>query len=397
MRFEVPSSGREEKAAVRRDVAADLEHDLVAVREPQVPRVAAAAGAVHEDGDAAAEGHEPAGAERLAPDSEERAERRRALEADDPARVERPEARAAAGADDPPEVEARPAEPDPARDDHDAAAREELDVNPSSRLERRGPAGEARRGRMRRRDVPRAGTHGRGHGIRGEHEGDREQERDHRRHGTRLAACLLLVALLAGVAGAGPARADGDPASDVLISGKVFLPYDAKIPASPQRQLLAAVKSANANGLPVRVALIWTSYDLGSVPQLFRNPRYYARFLDTEDSYWFKTKTKLVVAMPNGLGFAQWKHSPAAGYRLLAGIKVAPTPAGMAHAATAAVEKLAAAAGVKVSTSGPVASVPTSRNAPNRVKIVAAVAVALLLGLLARVLIRRRAARSALR
>jgi len=193
------------------------------------------------------------------------------------------------------------------------------------------------------------------------------------------------------------ARADGDPASDVLISGQVFLPYDAKIPSSPQHELLAAVKSANANGLRIRVALIWTSYDLGSVPQLFKNPRYYARFLDTEDSYWFKTKTKLVVAMPNGLGFAQWKHSPAGGYRLLAGIKVAPTPVGMAKAATAAVKKLAAAAGVKVSTSGPVTSVPTSRNAQNRVKIIVAVAVALLLGFVARVLIRRRAARSALR
>jgi hypothetical protein len=145
------------------------------------------------------------------------------------------------------------------------------------------------------------------------------------------------------------------------------------------------------------------------VPELFGKPKTYARFLDAEDSkcWWggscgsgrFETTTRLVVVMPNGLGFAQWKHDPAAGYRTLAGIRVSRTPAGLATAATTAVVKLAAAAGVKVSTRvGPSTPAPADGGGSNnRNEIVVAVVVALLVGVGARFLIRRRAARSALR
>jgi hypothetical protein len=236
---------------------------------------------------------------------------------------------------------------------------------------------------------------------------DREGAHLHRNQATRAVLCLLACALLAGFA-AHPARADGDPASDYLVAQQVFLSYDAKIPPAQQRKLVAAVASANRKGFPVRVALIWSSYDLGSVPELFGKPQTYARFLDAEDSkcWWggscgsgrFKTTTRLVVVMPSGLGFAQWKHDPAAGYRTLRRIKVERTPAGLAAAATAAVTKLAAAAGVKVSTKGgPAAPSDTSGGGTNRTEIIAAVVLALLVGVAARFLIRRRAARSALR
>ena len=218
--------------------------------------------------------------------------------------------------------------------------------------------------------------------------------------------CLLACALAAVVVSP-LARADGDPASDYLIGQQVFLGYDAKIPVALERKLVAAVASANKNGFPVKVALIWSRYDLGSVPELFRKPQTYARFLDAEDSkcWWgglcgsgrFKTTTRLLVVMPNGLGFAQWKHSPAAGYRVLAGIEVTPTPAGLATAATTAVVKLAAGAGVKVSTRGGPGLPASSGGGSNRVEIIAAVVAALLLGVAARLLIRRRTARSALR
>jgi len=208
----------------------------------------------------------------------------------------------------------------------------------------------------------------------------------------RLLALPIVVLVAASLAGL--ARADGDPASDYLVSQQVFLSSDATIPSDLQRKLLAAVASSNAGGYRLKVALIWSSYDLGSVPELFRKPRTYARFLDTEDSYWFKTKTHLLVVMPNGLGFAQWKHSPAAGYRALAGIDVTPTPAGMAQAATSAVVKLAASEGVKVSTAGGVAPAASS-NTRDRIEIIVAVVAALVLGGAARLLVRRRAARSA--
>ncbi len=68
-----------------------------------------------------------------------------------------------------------------------------------------------------------------------------------------------------------------------------------------------------------------------------------------------------------------------------------PTPSGLATAATDAVVKLAAASGVKVSTrAGP--GVPTSAGGgSNKLEIILAVVVALLIGVAARVLIRRRA------
>jgi hypothetical protein len=227
----------------------------------------------------------------------------------------------------------------------------------------------------------------------------------HRGQATRIVVCLLTCAVVAATATA-PARADGDPASDYLIGQQVFLSYDAKIPPAAANRLVAAVASANKNGFPIKVALIWSAYDLGSVPELFRKPRTYARFLDAEDSkcWWggscgsgrFKTTTRLVVVMPNGLGFAQWKHDPGEGYRTLAPIKVMPTPAGLANAATTAVVKLARAAGVKVSTAvSPGTPRPSAGNSRGQVEIIAAAVAALVVGIAARLLIRRRASRQA--
>jgi hypothetical protein len=386
---------------MRPDVAADLEHDLGAVRKPELPGVAAPPHPVDEDAHPPVEGRESVRPERLSPGQEERCERRPPIEAHDAARIERPDATAAAGADDSAETEPRASHSDPGREDHDVPAREQLDVDALSVLQRRSPTGEVGPRRAGGGNIAVARTD-RGRNSSGERDGGREEKRVHRRNGTGFAACLLVAAVLVAALGAGMARADGDPASDYLIGQKAFLSYDAKIPRASQQKLLRAVESANAQGFPVKVALIWTSYDLGSVPQLFRNPRYYARFLDTEDSYWLKTKTRLVVVMPNGLGFAQWKHDPSAGYRTLAGIKVSPTPSGMAKAATTAVVKLAAAAGIHVSTSGASSSstttdTQTGSGSGGRVEILVAVVAALALGVAARVLIRRRASRSALR
>ena len=206
-----------------------------------------------------------------------------------------------------------------------------------------------------------------------------------------------------------PAKADGDPASDYLVAQQVFLSYDAKIPSALQRKLVAAVASANRNGFPVRVALIWSSYDLGSVPELFGKPQTYARFLDAEDSkcWWggscgsgrFKTTTRLLVVMPSGLGFAQWKHDPAAGYRTLEGIKVA-TDAGRArHRGDHRGHQARRRRGREGVDEGRPEFSARSRPAGARTgsEIIVAVVLALLVGVAARLLIRRRAARSALR
>jgi hypothetical protein len=393
---------------MRRDVAPDLEHDLGAALEPEAARVAAPRDSADEHGDGASERRQPVRPERLTPDPEEPAEPRPAAVVDDAARIESPDAGATARGDDPAKPEPGMFEPDRRRHDHDPPLREELDVYARPLAQRRGAAGEARGRRRSGRVVAGPGPN------RDRHEpqqggGYRERKRagGHLRQAMRALLCLLACAVAAGLA-ASSARADGDPASDYLIGQQVFLSYDAKIPPAAQQKLVAAVASANRNGFPIRVALIWSRYDLGSVPELFRKPRTYARFLDAEDSkcWWggscgsgrFKTTTRLLVVMPNGLGFAQWKHNPASGYRTLAGITVDPTPTGLAAAATTAVVKLAAAAGVRVTTSG--STTPTtaaSGGGSSRIEIIVAVLAALLLGIAARLLIRRRAARSTVR
>jgi hypothetical protein len=402
------SAGREEKAAMRRHVAADLEHDLGVGPKPERARIAATADSVDVDRERATERREPVGPEWLTPDAKEAAERRRSCVADDSARVERPGAGATACGDDAAEVQTSPLQSDVRRHDHDTPVGEQLHVDARATAQRRGPARKLRGRRPRRWVVSRPRSHGGRHrGRDGDDGRDGQGAHVHRSQATRAVLCLLACALLAGFA-AGAARADGDPASDYLVGQQVFLSYDAKIPPAQQRKLVAAVASANRNGFPVRVALIWSSYDLGSVPELFGKPKTYARFLDAEDSkcWWggscgsgrFKTTTRLLVVMPSGLGFAQWKHDPTEGYRTLKGVEVERTPAGLADAATTAVAKLAAASGVKVSTKGGQTSAPTpSGGGTNRTEIIAAVVLALLVGVAARLLIRRRAARSALR
>jgi hypothetical protein len=121
---------------------------------------------------------------------------------------------------------------------------------------------------------------------------------------------VWLAALLVSLcAMAGQARADGDPASDVLAAQTVFLPQDGAIPPVQQAQLTQLVSSAGRAGFPLRVALIATRSDLGSVTALWRQPSAYARFLGQELSQVFHGT--LLVVMPNGFGVARVGAGPA--------------------------------------------------------------------------------------
>ena len=73
--------------------------------------------------------------------------------------------------------------------------------------------------------------------------------------------CMCIVAAFA----AQSARADGDPASDYLLVQRVFVPYEAATAAKQKRDLTAAVTAANKAGFKIRVAVIESAYDLGSV------------------------------------------------------------------------------------------------------------------------------------
>ena len=201
---------------------------------------------------------------------------------------------------------------------------------------------------------------------------------------------LVTLAALAALVVAPLARADGDPASDYLLVDKVFLPFDAKIPKSQQAELTGVVDAANEAGFPIRVAVIATTYDMGSVTSLYRRPRTYARFLGLELGFVYKQR--LLVVMPNGFGFNWPKHSPAAAYSVLAKIPIGAGSSGLVTSAQTAVEKLAAADGVELGSIKPAAR-PGHRTAHDRLTIiVVAVAVLLAAAALRLVLRRRRSA-----
>jgi hypothetical protein len=119
----------------------------------------------------------------------------------------------------------------------------------------------------------------------------------------RLVVLVLALALLTATAAGRPDRAlaDGDPASDILISQDVFYPYAPNtVDKSLQSALNGQLAAAKRAGFPLKIALIASTADLGSVPQLFTDPQKYADLLTTEIS--FNTKPRVLVVLPAGLG-----------------------------------------------------------------------------------------------
>lgn len=198
-----------------------------------------------------------------------------------------------------------------------------------------------------------------------------------------VAALVLVAGALAGTM-ATPARADGDPASDYLITQKVFFPYDLKVPPAKQQQLVALVDEANHAGFTLRVALISSSYDLGSITSLWQKPQTYARFLGAELKYVYKNR--LLVVMPNGFGFNRPGRSAAPEYAVLAKIPVKPGPTGLVDSSLAAVQALAKTAGVTLT--GTTSARPSSRTHDRLIIVIAALA-ALAVAVVLRLVLRR--------
>lgn len=159
-----------------------------------------------------------------------------------------------------------------------------------------------------------------------------------------LVALGVTLAVLGVASGWWPtgARADGDPASDVLVSQRLFLPQDAGLTVRQQAQLEALLGAARRSGYPLRVAIVASSTDLGSISELWRQPESYARFLGQELSLVYRGT--LLVVMPNGFGlFGPAASEPAQ----RAALAHQPSPGSSRLGATAisTVQQLAAAAG----------------------------------------------------
>jgi hypothetical protein len=155
------------------------------------------------------------------------------------------------------------------------------------------------------------------------------------------AALLLLVALVPPLA-----RADGDPASDVLLGENVFYPYTPVVSPSVQNTLQAEVAAAHKAHFPIKVALIASPVDLGVIPDLFGKPQQYARFLDQEIS--FQGFQPLLVVMSTGFGTLGLSARVTAAVATLTK-PVGGTSTDLAKAAITAIAKLASVDGHPVS------------------------------------------------
>jgi hypothetical protein len=194
------------------------------------------------------------------------------------------------------------------------------------------------------------------------------------RNRTARTLVAATVAALAASIAATPARADGDPASDYLLTQNVFVPFNTKFSPTLTQQLAGLTLDGKRKRYPIKVALIATPYDLGAITALWRKPQRYAHFLAQEIA--FAYRGRLLIVMPNGFGIYHLGHSTATEKQVLARLSVAQGGNGMAGSAIAAVKQLAAANGVKLVPRR--ADTPSARNTHDRYVILLIVAGVLL-------------------
>jgi hypothetical protein len=140
------------------------------------------------------------------------------------------------------------------------------------------------------------------------------------------------------------ARANGDPASDVLLTQPVYFPIDATLQDSDREALLKTVEAANERGYKIRVALIPFTSDLGTAVSLWKHPQDYSKFLGSELAFVYAKR--LLIAQPSGFGIYNHGKPVTKEQRVLAKVPVGKTPTELTQSATAAVRALAASEGV---------------------------------------------------
>jgi hypothetical protein len=155
----------------------------------------------------------------------------------------------------------------------------------------------------------------------------------------------VLVALALLLCIAPTAAADGDPASDVLVDRNVFLPYPPP-PSSTAASLAREVQAAYARNFRVKVAVIASETDLGSVPSLYGKPDQYAAFLGQELELYYVGP--LLIVMPAGYGIYDGGRSTKAEQRVLATASLPGADAtALVESAARVVHRLVAAGALK--------------------------------------------------
>jgi hypothetical protein len=157
----------------------------------------------------------------------------------------------------------------------------------------------------------------------------------------RLSIGLLIVSALT-VSGPGfAARTDGDPASDFLVTQDVFLGFE-PISKSAAEALTRAVSDVFSAGNRIKVAVVVSRSDLGSIPSLFNKPAEYSKFLGTELGGAYAGP--LLIVMARGFGIYDLGRSTAQERRVLSKVRLGgTTAAALARSATVAVQQMSAA------------------------------------------------------
>jgi hypothetical protein len=168
-----------------------------------------------------------------------------------------------------------------------------------------------------------------------------------------LVAAVVLLLLAPPLA-----RADGDPASDVLPEQPVFFGSALDLKSKPAAQLDALARDAARRGYPVNVAVISRLEDMGSATQYWNDMDNYAEFLAGEIGCC--VKGRLLIVMPAGFGVINLGHSSVADRKVTAELPAPGSVANLLPAAMDGVVKLAAASGVSL-------AVPDVTPAPNGV------------------------------
>jgi hypothetical protein len=108
----------------------------------------------------------------------------------------------------------------------------------------------------------------------------------------RAAALVALLAMFVVPS----ARADGDPASDILFGDNVFLSLVSPQTNTKGKELERLTAAAAKQGFVLKVAIVKAPTDLGAIPQLYGHALKYAKFLRTELT-WGGFKGTLIVVM----------------------------------------------------------------------------------------------------
>jgi hypothetical protein len=117
----------------------------------------------------------------------------------------------------------------------------------------------------------------------------------------KLALALVAVSLFGALA-TGSARANGDPASDVLPFTTVYLSIQDPTKSTAGQDLLSVTHEAAKKKHDIRVAVISQPSDLGLIQSMWPKPQLYAEFLGKELFQFARYKGTTLIVMPNGYG-----------------------------------------------------------------------------------------------